>query len=89
MKKNTPSCSNISGQGPVLQGVVGQMVWGAAHLLEIDDVDLLCVELSDTATVVLTPDGHVHAIAGGLDIQGEGLGLPLDITLEVEDYLSF
>lgn len=68
---------------------MGRMVQGAAHLLEIDDVDLVCTELSDTATAVLTPDGHVHAIAGGLDIQREGLGLPLDITLEVEGYLSF
>lgn len=65
------------------------MVQGTAHLLEINDVDLLCAELSDMAIAVLTPDRHIHAIAGGLDIQGEGLGLPLDIALEVEDHLSF
>ena len=70
---------------------MGQMVQGssAAHLLEINDVDLLCTELRDTDVAVLTPDRRVHAIAGGLDIQGEGLGLPLDIALEAEDRLSF
>lgn len=76
---------------PNLSGLCGANVQGtsAAHLLEINDIGLLHTELSDTAITVLAPDGHVHAIAGGLDIQGEGLGLPFDITLEVEDSLSF
>lgn len=74
-----------------MQGFVGGTVQrtDAPHLVEINEVDLLCTELSDTAVTALTPDRHIHAIAGGLYIQGEGLGLPLDIALDVEDHLSF
>lgn len=70
---------------------MGQRVQGtsAAHLLEIDDVGLLSAELSDTAVTVLALDRWIHTTAGGLDVQGEGLGLPLDIALEVEGHLSF
>lgn len=70
---------------------MGQTVQGtgAAHLVEINDIGLLCTELGDTAITAITPDRHVHAIAGGLDIQGERLGLPLDIALDIEDHFSF
>lgn len=61
--------------------------WSASA--SVAAVDLMCTELSDTAVAVLTPDRHIHAAAGGLDVQREGLHLPLDITLEVEHRLSF
>lgn len=61
----------------------------ATHFLEINDVDFVRTELNDMAITVLAPDRDIHAVAGGLDVQGERLGLSLDIALEVEDHLSF